>query len=394
MTLISTEVRRCQELLERLSLDSTVFGAAVCGALSGCLERLKVVRPLLFRDPLAVQASGISDKLCNVLSVDESAEVVDVKKTLEPAAIDEIAGRLQQGVYDCVVAVGGGATIDAAKLVSLAASNACCIVDLLDGTPKPNRYPIIAAPTTAGSGSEATHFAVLYVGQEKHSVADPSLRPRLAVVDPALSATAPERVAVAAGLDVLCQSIESLWAQQAGERSSACASEALRLVVPNLKPATIDGDPPAQTGLAMASHLAGHAIDRSFTTICHALSYYLTSHFGIPHGVAAAATLPAAVLFNHGSAPGADRWFRELGSVFNCDDVQGIASGLVQLIRSVGAAASITELDLPGEYDVAEHAASINIERLKNNPRESSLEDVRRILRTEFDTEGIGRNFA
>lgn len=379
---IASDVQVCSSILKRLSLDSTVFGTPVCTALSQQFARLDVQRPLLFRDPNATDASGISDELHKVLS---GGNVIDVSSTLQPSEVDCHGELLRQEGFDCVVAVGGGATMDAAKLVALSGSNDRNIVDLQDGEVTPNQYPIIAAPTTAGSGSEATQFAVLYVDERKYSVAHPSLLPRVAIVDPSLTCTAPERVAVAAGLDALCQSVESLWARRADVQSRAHASESLRLVVANLAAATIQRDPQAQTYLALASHLAGHAINRSTTTICHALSYYLTSHYGTPHGIAAAATLPSALLFNSAGA-NAGRCLNELYRVLECDDAESVSSRLAHLIRSVGAAACVQELYLPDDYNPAEHAASINLERLANNPRTANLEDVEELLRGRFDT--------
>jgi alcohol dehydrogenase class IV len=386
------------QLLQQFSLHRTQFGEGACRNLRTQLERLAVHRPLLVRDPFATDASGISDELTESLSNGTRCTVLDVHSPLAPADVDAFAKVCREGQFDCVVAVGGGATMDAAKLISLCASTCKPMMSLLEGITKGNRIPIIAVPTTAGSGSEATHFAVLFVGEEKYSVAHASLRPAVAIVDPTLIASVPPRVAVAAGLDVLCQSIESLWSRNADRKSLAFASEALRLVVPNLRPAIVDADPDAQSAVCLASHLAGQAINRSFTTICHALSYMLTARYGIPHGLAAASTLPASLLFN-GERVGAehlpcgrdgamDRCLEELSSVLKCNDVESMARQLVVLIRSVGGVASVSELELPPQYRPVEHAENFNSDRLRNNPRRATTDDIVGILLKAFDNEG------
>ncbi|MGI9457471.1 MAG: iron-containing alcohol dehydrogenase, partial [Aeoliella sp.] len=200
-------------ILNRLGLDHTVFGLGVCTALPDTLDRLAARRVLLVSDPIATDACNISSSLQNCLSRDVKCGVVDVTATLSPAEVDQFGTTCEEGDYDCIVAVGGGATMDAAKLIAIRASNSKPLDQLLSDGFSPNHIPLVAAPTTAGSGSEATHFAVLFVEQEKFSMAHPSLRPSWAVVDPTLTYSSPQRVAAAAGLDVLCQSIESLWSE-------------------------------------------------------------------------------------------------------------------------------------------------------------------------------------
>lgn len=353
---------------------------------------------LLVRDPIAANACNLSLSLPSCLSRETKCGIVDVTRTLSPAEVDRFGAYCAEGGYDVIVAVGGGATMDAAKLIALRASNSKPVEQLLRDGFSPNRIPIVAAPTTAGSGSEATHFAVLFVEQEKFSLAHPSLCPSWAIVDPRLTHSSPRRVAAAAGLDVLCQSIESLWSVQADSKSTEFAKESLQLVLPSLHPAVVDRDPKAQAHLALASHLAGQAINRSFTTVCHALSYALTAHYNVPHGFAAAATLPAALLFNSGQ-PMSDvlavrgnravSWpLEDLLEVFKASDIEEAISHVVQLIRSVGGAASVVELRLPHNYHPLSHVESVDPHRLKNNPRTVSVEDSLSLLRTRIDAEG------
>ena len=396
--LATTKSNSPEKTLHRLGLRYSVFTSDACSVLAEKLLALDANRVLVVRDPVATDASGISDSLMACVSQKNSYAFFDVTSTLSPSQVDRFAQLCKEGEYDCIVAVGGGATLDAAKLIALGASNTRPLSELLSNGFSSCNLPIIALPTTSGSGSEATHFAVLFVGQEKFSVAHPTLRPLCAIIDPTLSHSSPRKVAAAAGLDVLCQSIESLWSVHADEESMAFATESLQLVIPNLHAAVVKRDVEAQAQLALASHLAGQAINRGFTTICHAMSYMLTAKYGVPHGFAAAATLPAALLYNTsggGSAGGdtelsdhAKRAVPIILEAFGCKDVESATSALVGLIRSVGGAASVSELELPHDYRPIEHAESIDPHRLRNNPRPVTIEDSLSLLLATFDVDG------
>jgi alcohol dehydrogenase len=419
----TTKSIEVESIFDRLDLQQVVFDSSLCAALPQTLQRLGRQHVLLVRDPIATDASGISRSLRDCLVNGRPCDVFDVTSTPAPAEIDLRGIECAKQGYDCIVAVGGGATMDAAKLIALRASNSRPLEQLLNGSFAPNRIPLIAAPTTAGSGSEATHFAVLFVDQKKYSIGHPSMRPSWAIVDPMLTRSVPQRVAVAAGLDALCQSIESLWSIRADSKSIAFASEALRLVVPNLHAAIVERNPQAQANLALGAHLAGQAINRSFTTVCHALSYALTSCHGIPHGLAAAATLPAALLLNaahlasgrlqsHSHGPhfslrsfngdsgkisddrlphsdrSIDRCVEVLLQLFDCNDLPSVTARLVHLIRSVGGAASVSELQLSDDYQAQAHAQSVDPHRLQNNPRLLSHTDLDSLILSRFDSEG------
>jgi len=399
-----------EDTFRRLGLERSVFTNDACSALAEKLIQVHATRVLVVRDPVATDACGISGALNACVKNHQASAFFDVTATLSPSQVDRFAKLCREGQYDSIVAVGGGATLDAAKLIALGASSTRPLKELLAQGFTANKIPIIALPTTAGSGSEATHFAVLFVDQEKFSVAHPTLRPTWAIVDPTLTHSSPRKVAAAAGLDVLCQAIESLWSVNADQQSISHASEALRLVVPSLRSAVVESDAEAQKVLALASHLAGQAINRGFTTICHAMSYMLTAKYGVPHGFAAAATLPASLLYNTSEATTdansnveseamhaddltkarecAARAVPIVLDAFQCKDIEAAAIALVRLIRSVGGAASVSELELPHDYRPIDHAESIDPHRLLNNPRPVAIEDSLRLLLATFDVDG------
>ena len=191
---------------------------------------------------------------------------------------------------DCVIAIGGGTAIDLAKLTATAlqlGSAESLWTATQQGQPiEQERHSIrlMAIPTTAGTGAEATRFAVLYRDQIKHSVVGNSLMPDAYALDPSLLKTLPSSVIADAGLDAACQAMESLWSVRSTDRSEEEAWAALDLVVEHLAPAVNTRSDDALAGMLLASHRAGNAINLTTTTAPHALSYGLTSEFGIPHG--------------------------------------------------------------------------------------------------------------
>ncbi len=201
---------------------------------------------------------------------------------------------------DMIIALGGGTAIDLSKSIRAVASQDASAHAVVTGKApiRESGPPLIAIPTTAGTGSEATHFAVVYIKNEKFSLAHPSLLPDYALVDPMLTHSLPSEMTAATGLDAFCQAIESIWAIGATDQSLGYAQQAVRLASEHLVSATCNPTRAARRGMAEASHLAGKAIDISKTTASHALSYPITSRYGIPHGMAVALSLSPMLAFN------------------------------------------------------------------------------------------------
>ena len=175
---------------------------------------------------------------------------------------------------EAILAIGGGSVIDTAKCMRFWSERKDSIL-------------LYAVPTTAGSGSEATHFATVYRGEIKTSVTDKSLYPDAVLFDAAVLSRLAKEQKIAGMADAACHAIESLWAKKKTPESRDLAAQALRLVWKNRKQ-YLSGDPEAQENMMRAADLAGQAIDRSNTTAGHAMSYLLTSRYGMPHGIAAA----------------------------------------------------------------------------------------------------------
>jgi alcohol dehydrogenase class IV len=232
------------------------------------------------------------------------ADVVDVPNgLLDTASLAETVSRIREGAsYDAIVAVGGGTVLDTAKILTVLWERGCTI----EQTPEACALmsagtPIIAVPTTAGTGSDATHFAVLYIDHVKFSVASPLLRPLYVVLHTPLVMALPRPVAIATGFDATAQAVEAMWSVKATDESMAFSREALGLIRGNFRDSVLSPTIANRAAMQRAAFRSGCAINRAFTTAAHAVSYPLSSFHGIPHGLAVFLTLPEIFAFNCGA---------------------------------------------------------------------------------------------
>ena len=210
--------------------------------------------------------------------------------------IDDVKAGIQKfsdGNFDTIIAVGGGSAIDVAKslkglsyLKDEFEKQVIAQITLTD-----NKTTFIAIPTTAGSGSEATHFSVIYVKGRKYSLSHPSLLPKYALIDYSLTLRNDKHLTAVSGMDALCQAIESYWSVRSTVESKMYAGQALKLVLKNIEPAVNDPSDRVREDMMKGAHKAGKAINISKTTACHALSYTFTNKFNIPHGHAVGLTI-------------------------------------------------------------------------------------------------------
>jgi alcohol dehydrogenase class IV len=202
---------------------------------------------------------------------------------------------------DIIVAIGGGSAIDTAKLLRSLPPQRDTALRVLAGdeAPVPHPVPLVAVPTTAGTGSEVTRFATVYVGDVKASLDHPTVLPEHAIVDPELLRTCPTTLMYSAAFDTLCHALESYWSRRSTASSRALALPALRQTIEILaRDLEVVGDN-ERLALASAATAAGRAIDLTRTTAAHAFSYPLTAHFGVPHGVACLLNLLWLVDYNN-----------------------------------------------------------------------------------------------
>lgn len=314
--------------------------------------------------------------------------------TPNPKSEDVQRGIMEFKVFspDNVVAVGGGSVIDMAKLINYFATNEIGTCDYIAGKRGTKQgKPLIAIPTTAGSGSEVTSFAVMYVDRTKYSVDQPSLLPNVAVVDPYLTESLPSHITAATGMDALGQAIESYWSVNSTGISKQYASQAIRLAISNLTAAVNRSDISARRAMAEAAHLAGKAINITRTTAPHAISYPLTAYFGVPHGHAVGLTLSCVLDYNSRVCEadlqdprGCDyvrRTLDEIAGLLGHEDVGSACQGLDHLMEQIGLPSRLSELGVESEGDLECIVANgCTPARMKNNPRSFTVDSLRQLL--------------
>ena len=231
---------------------------------------------------------------------------------------------------DTILAVGGGSSIDVAKCIKYYSNS---------------NVPIIAIPTTAGTGSEATHFAVVYESGNKLSVAAPNLLPDKVILEPTTLRNVPEYTRKATMLDALCHAIESHWSKKATVESKHIAEKAIHLIK-QYKDSYLANEDGGNAGMMEAANLSGQAINITTTTAAHAMCYKITSMYGFQHGHAAAICLPEVWAY--------------------IDDDAGITRDeFISLIKDLGMEYPVSK---SAQADIEMLADSVNLQRLSNNP--------------------------
>jgi alcohol dehydrogenase class IV len=360
--------------------ERLLFAEGAAGRLGALLDGLGAGAVFLVLDDMAYERSGARPAVQAALAGRRSAVLDGFAPN--PRLEDVVRGAALFRAFgpDAVVAVGGGTAIDLAKLVGTLAGHEDDLHALATGAVPVSRDgpPLIAMPTTAGTGSEATHFAVVYVEGVKHSVAHAGLRPDHVILDPLLTHAMPARLTAATGLDALSQGVESLWAVGATEGSMVHAARAVELAAGALERAVLAPDAAARRAMAEAAHASGLAIDISKTTAPHAVSYAISTGFGVPHGMAVALTLGAFLVDNAGVGPqdcadprGAAHVRARIARIcglLGAETPEAARQRLSGLLARIGAPVrlgkvGIAAADLPGL------ARQVNAERLSNNPR-------------------------
>ncbi len=287
---------------------------------------------------------------------------------------------LKSSHCDTILAVGGGSAIDVAKCIKLAVlaeeGNAAIIPPLvlqrllIDGT----KIPFIALPTTAGTGSESTHNAVMYYEGAKQTVTNDGVLPDYAILEPSVLKTLPLYQKKCTMMDALCQGIESWWSVNSTEESYEYSRKTVELIMANWRKYIFENDEEASAQIMLAANYGGRAINITQTTAAHAFSYKITSLYKLPHGHAVAVGLP-------------EIWEYMLSNIDKCIDKRGrkyLIGIFAEISTAMGCADPadairsfreiMKDMDLNNpvsvnrEEDLKVLSTSVNPVRLKNNP--------------------------
>lgn len=361
-----------------------------CGELGDVLAQIEARRVMLVVDRHALTQSQLSELTSNWQGAQLAATYDGVHPSPQFWEAKEAAEVATREDVDVIVAVGGGSCLDTAKGAALGAGFKGEFEAFLRSRPEhaPPPLKVIAVPTTSGSGSEATHFAALFHGDQKVSFEHEAMRPVGLILDAALHVGMPSRIAAVTGCDALAQSIESYWAATSTEQSRRDARLAQLLVAPQLVRSATTGVQAAREAVMLGAHFAGRAINVTHTTAAHALSYGITARFHVPHGHAVALTLGQVARAN--AAVTDDDCVDPRGAEFvraRIAEVCGVLGTTPEEIpRAIDAL--LNALGLPAHLSavgvkigmVPELAAAVDPVRLKNNPRSLDSEDLARVL--------------
>ena len=283
-----------------------------------------------------------------------------------------------------ILAVGGGSAIDTAKFIRLYCGMEGNGEDggFLKQRPVPCDIPFAVMPTTAGTGSESTRFAVIYYKGEKQSVTDDSCIPDTVFMDSKTLTTLPLYQRKASMADALCHAVEAFWSVNSTDESKKYSAEALRLIL-SYKDAYLDNTYEGNDAMLLAANYAGRAINIAETTAGHAMCYKITGLFGCAHGHAAA--LCDRILFRHMTENTdsctdsrgkeyLEKTLDDIGIALGCDNAAEGVRKLEAIIDGLGFA--VPEAD-DREFEILK--TSVNPERLKNHPISLETEEIDRL---------------
>jgi hydroxyacid-oxoacid transhydrogenase len=406
------------------------FGRGAAAEIGHDLGQYGARRVLLVTDP-GVDHVGHPGRVAEGIREYGIEVVVSALARVEPtdASLREAIGFAREnGPWDAFVAVGGGSAIDTAKAVNLLTTNPGDLIDYVNApvgggrTPSAPLKPLVAVPTTTGTGSESTTVCVLDVvaQQVKSGISHPRLRPTLAVVDPGLTSTQPAGVTAAAGMDIVCHALESYTARsydafeakRPEERVPYCGSnpvadmwseKAMTLLAGSFRRAVRDGgDEDARAQMALAATFAGLGFGNAGVHIPHANAYpiagqvrdfhpegYPDDHPMVPHGMAVALSAPEAFRFTFDAAP--ERHVRA-AELLAPDTDRASALGdrlpvvLLDLMRDVGMPNGLGAVGYDeSDVDVLVEGAMKQQRLLATAPREVTPEDAASILRASLE---------
>lgn len=336
------------------------------------------------------------------LVVDSSYPFLNIKDAIEALNVDKVIfsdftpnplyEQVCKGIdlikaerCDAIMAVGGGSAIDVAKCIKLAVlakeGNAAILPPLVntrvscDG----KKLPFIAIPTTARTGSESTHNAVMYYEGAKQTVTNDGILPDYAILEPSVLKTLPLYQKKCTMLDALCQGIESWWSVNSTEESYEYSRKTIELIMANWRKYIFENDDEAAANVMLGANYGGRAINITATTAAHAMSYKITSLYKLPHGHAVAVCLPEIweYMLLHIDKCIDKRGQDYLNEIF-CDIATAIGAETphkaIALFRDMMKEMEMsnpTSVNLSSDISIL--SSSVNPIRLKNNPIELNI---------------------
>ena len=373
--------------------NKLITGPAAIEALSAELTRLNIQNPLIVTDAILVK-SGTVDLALAQLGGRRYGLFDQVKPEPEIAIVEDCTRAYRDGGHDGLIGVGGGSAIDIAKGVAAYANHEGPLAELF-GVDQVTRKgpPMIAIPTTAGTGSEVTNVAIFSdkQAQLKKGIVSDYLLPDVALVSPLMTLTCPRSVTAASGVDALVHAIEAYLSVNASPITDAIALGAIKLIVKALPKAYANpSNVHAREDMATASLMAGMAFGNAGVGAVHALAYPLGGRFNIAHGVSNALLLPYVMAWNKLACVERMRDIAEamglrVAHLSDKDAADQAVNAMADLCAAVEIPSGLRSFNVPEDAipEMAEEASKI--ERLmRNNPRKLTAADIEKIYRAAY----------
>lgn len=373
-------------MVHKISLNGTSYHGA--GAIKEIVNEIKsrgFHKVFLTSDPDLVKF-GVTTKVSTLL---EAAGIpyelyTEIKPNPTIENVQHGVAAFKKAAADCIVAVGGGSSMDTSKAIGIIITNPeFADVRSLEGlSPTKNPcVPIIAVPTTAGTAAEVTiNYVITDVEKERKFVCvDPHDMPIVAVVDPEMMASMPRGLAVATGMDALTHAIEGYTTRAAWEMTDMFHLEAIRLLSSNFR-AAVAGDMTAKANMALGQYIAGMGFSNVGLGIAHSMAHTLSAHYDTPHGIACAMFLPISMEFNRDFTGTRLREVARAMGVKNVDTMsqteyrQAAIDAVKQLTLDLGVSKTLDKIT---EGDLDQLATdALNDACYPGNPREATKEQV------------------
>lgn len=364
-----------------------VFGQPIAAALPAVLTEIGAQRVLILSDT-GLEALGLVGQIVGQLRAGgwQVATFTQIQSNPTVRDVDGAVALAREADAQALVSLGGGSVIDVGKAAGLLLSHGGRYADYQWGGQPITKpiLPLVAAPTTAGTGSEMTKVTVIE-DEETHfkkGVLSPHLFARAAILDPALTLSLPPHLTAATGADVVGHALEAYVGRRANPLTDALALDALRRAWRHLPTATHRGnDAAARREMMLASATAGLAFDQSGLGIIHALAGPVAGRYGLHHGLCVGLLLPVGMAYNLPVLPGDKRaaLLQALDLPPAADDEE-IVAWVKAWLRDLGLPATLSQLGIsdPDLPTLAEEASRMTL--LPNNPRPATAADCQRLL--------------
>ena len=356
------------------SVKTTLVQSGAVLQLPDLLSERGLSRPLFVTDAMLIELGVVTPAIDHLRDGCDSVSVFDgIKPDPSERVVGACLAAFRTGDCDSVIAVGGGSSMDVAKVVSVLANDQQALSEIYGvGVVSSPRKPLFLAPTTAGTGSEVTPVAIITTGETtKAGVSSPVLLPDVAILDAALTVGLPAHITAMTGIDAMVHAIEAYTSKiKKNPISDMLAMRALKLLSENIKTVlTSPEDRAAREAMLLGSMFAGQAFANAPVGAVHALAYPVGGHYHIPHGLSNSLMLPAVLNFNAEACP---ELYAELAAVL--PGVKHSALDLIDwfklLITESGLPATLAQANIP-ESDLPMLASDAMFQQrlLVNNPR-------------------------